>query len=138
MEIANLSASNEKVFGGGERVRVTLRALAHQSLPKPILGFAFCDRLGQVLFGENTLPFTALNPRTVEAGCLFFAQFVFRLPMLPNGEYVVFASVANGELHDNTQYHLLHDALVVKVSSSMVRWGLVGIPYEQVLLESST
>lgn len=138
VEIENLSAPAAAVFCGGERVRVTLRALAHEPLPKPILGFAFFDRLGQVLFGENTLPFTALNPRTVGRGCSFFAEFVFRLPMLPNGDYVVFASVANGELHDNTQHHLLHDALVVKVSSSKVRWGLMGIPYEQVSLESAT
>lgn len=136
VEIENLSVTQQLVFKGGERVSINLRAIAHKCLPKPILGFTVSDRLGQVLFGENTLPFTDLNPRHVDEGCLFSAKFTFRLPMLPNGDYVVFASVANGELHDNTQYHLLHDALVVKVSSSKVRWGLVGIPFEHVSLES--
>ena len=55
--------------------------------------------------------------------------------MLPNGDYAVFASVANGELHDNVQHHLLHDALIVKVSSSKVRWGLVGVAFDRVELK---
>jgi lipopolysaccharide transport system ATP-binding protein len=54
--------------------------------------------------------------------------------MLPNGDYAVFASVADGDLHNNVQHHLLHDAAIVKVSSSQVRWGLVGVPFEQVSL----
>jgi lipopolysaccharide transport system ATP-binding protein len=47
----------------------------------------------------------------------------------------VFASVAEGELHDNVRHHLLHDALIVKVSSSKVRWGLVGVAFERVELK---
>ena len=132
IEIENLNNPSEKLLRGGERVRVTVRAKAIQSLERPILGFVFHDRLGQALFGENTLPFTDSTPIQVAAGQSFFATFIFRLPMLPNGEYVVFVSVAQGELYDNTQHHLLHDSIIVNVSSSKVRWGLVGVPFEQV------
>ncbi|MFT4060537.1 MAG: ABC transporter ATP-binding protein [Legionella sp.] len=132
IEIENLTNPGETLLKGGERVRVSVRARANQSLDRPILGFVFHDRLGQALFGENTLPFTDKFPMQVAAGQSFWADFTFRLPMLPNGEYVVFSSVAEGELYENTQHHLLHDALTVKVSSSKVRWGLVGIPFEQV------
>jgi lipopolysaccharide transport system ATP-binding protein len=55
--------------------------------------------------------------------------------MLPNGEYAVMISVANGDLYKNVQHHLLHDALIINVSSSKIRWGLVGIPFERVVLE---
>ena len=132
IEIKNLKNPNEQILRGGEQVRVRILACALQALNKPILGFVFHDRLGQPLFGENTLPFTDSSPLSVASGQKFFAEFTFYLPMLPNGEYTVFASVAQGELHNNIQHHLLHDALVVNVSSSKVRWGLVGISFERV------
>ena len=42
--------------GGGERVTVCVRVRANQDIPAPIVGFFLQDRLGQVLFGENTIP----------------------------------------------------------------------------------
>jgi lipopolysaccharide transport system ATP-binding protein len=131
IRIENMTNPVERVLQGGERVLVRVRARAIEALERPILGFVFHDRLGQTLFGENTLPFTESTRCPVPAGGDFEAAFQFRLPMLPNGDYVVFASVAEGELHDNVQHHLLHDALIVKVSSSKVRWGLVGVAFER-------
>jgi lipopolysaccharide transport system ATP-binding protein len=122
------------VLEGGERVRMVLSARAAIPLARPILGFIVKDRLGQDLFGENTLPFTDASPVSVEAGESFQAVFEFRLPMLPNGQYAVMASVADGSLTDNVQHHYLHDALILTVASSRVRWGLVGIPFENVRL----
>ena len=135
IRIDNMTNPVERLLQGGERVQVRVRARALEALERPILGFVFHDRLGQTLFGENTLPFTESTPCPVPAGGDFEAVFQFRLPMLPNGDYVVFASVAEGELHDNVQHHLLHDALIVKVSSSKVRWGLVGVAFERVELK---
>jgi lipopolysaccharide transport system ATP-binding protein len=94
------------------------------------------DRLGQDLFGENTLTFTDRNPTPISAGGIFKAVFEFRLPHLPNGKYAVMASVANGSLYENTQHHWMHDALIINVSSSKVRYGLVGIQFERVILET--
>jgi len=73
-----------------------------------------------------------LQPLSVEAGQHFWARFDFRLPMLPNGQYVVMSSVAEGDLENHVQHHWLTDALVVTVSSSKVRWGLVGIHFDGV------
>lgn len=123
------------VFRGGEKVRMVITAKAQQNIDRPILGFLFRDRLGQDLFGENTLPFTELNPRPVAAGATFSGEYVFRLPMLPNGQYAVMASLADGDLHTNVQHHWLHDALIINVSSSKVRWGLVGVNFEKVELK---
>lgn len=123
------------VFEGGERVQMVVEAIAHEPLDRPIVGFIVKDRLGQDLFGENTLPLTSHSPRTVPAATKFKAIYTFRLPMLPNGSYAVMASVANGDLYDNVQHHYLHDALIINVSSSKVRWGLVGIPFEKIALE---
>ncbi|EXJ15983.1 ABC transporter ATP-binding protein [Imhoffiella purpurea] len=122
------------VLEGWEWLRLRIRARAHADLERPILGFILRDRLGQDLFGENTLPFTDAHPTRVRACRTFRAEFVFRLPMLPNGQYVLMASVADGDLYDNLQHHMMHDACVLTVSSSKVRWGLVGVPFSQLSL----
>jgi lipopolysaccharide transport system ATP-binding protein len=119
------------VFCGGEKVCLEITAKINQDMYSPILGFLVRDRLGQDLFGENTLPFTNINPLDVLAGSTLSCKFVFRLPMLPNGQYAVMASLADGDLYKNVQHHWLHDAVIINVSSSQVRWGLVGVQFEQ-------
>lgn len=122
------------ILQGGETVRLMVRVHARKALEHAVVGFVLRDRLGQVLLGENTLPFTVAEPMHVKAGEIFEAEFVFRMPMLPNGQYAITASVAEGDLINNVQHHMLHDALIVNVSSSTVRWGLVGVPFEKVSL----
>lgn len=135
VRLEHLIPQSIDVFQGGENVRMVIRAIAHQDMDRPILGFIVRDRLGQDLFGENTLPFTDLNPQPLVAGTTFEGEYVFRLPMLPNGQYSVMASLADGDLYNNVQHHLMHDALILNVSSSKVRWGLVGVNFEKVELK---
>ena len=130
----NLSRPGISMFEGGERVRMSIRARAREALDNPIVGFLWRDRLGQDLFGENTLPFTNETSVRIPADSTFSADFEFILPMLPNGEYSVMASVGDGTLHSAVQHHFLHDALIVQVASSKVRWGLVGIPFSRIHL----
>lgn len=131
----SLQSGRDEVLQGGEMIRMVITAKVAQDLARPILGFMVKDRLGQDLFGENTLPFTDSNPRPVSAGSTLKSEYVFRLPMLPNGQYTVMASLADGDLHSHVQHHWLHDALILNVSSSEVRWGLVGVPFQDIKLE---
>ncbi|WP_295447167.1 ABC transporter ATP-binding protein [uncultured Thiodictyon sp.] len=126
------------LLNGGDRISLNILAIAHQPLNRPILGFAVRDRLGQILFGDNTLEFTDAHPTPLAAGQRFVGKFVFRLPLLPSGQYSVTTTLANGSVEDHVQHHWLHDALLLNVSTSK-RWGgLVGIPFEQVTLEPCT
>jgi lipopolysaccharide transport system ATP-binding protein len=136
--IENLANPQAVVFKGGETISLWIRAVAHEDMNRPILGFLVRDRLGQDLFGENTLPFTDQDPVSVAAGTHFQGEFVFRLPMLPNGHYTLMASLASGDLYNNIQHHWLHDALLLTVSSSKVRWGLVGVPFKNITLRKVT
>jgi lipopolysaccharide transport system ATP-binding protein len=135
LSLEKLDRGTEGIFEGGEKVSVIIRARAYEILEKPILGFILRDRLGQDMFGENTLSFTSRMPRQIKPGQEFTGKFVFRLPMLPNGQYVVMASVADGDQYNNVQHHYMHDAFIVNVSSSKIRFGLVGIPFERIALE---
>lgn len=129
VRLEHVSPQSHTVFRGGELVRMVITAKAYQDIDQPVLGFLVRDRLGQDLFGENSLPFTDINPSPIAAGATFASEYVFRLPMLPNGQYVVMASLADGDLNTCVQHHWLHDALVMSVSSSKVRWGLVGVDF---------
>ena len=135
-EIVSIEAHNldtgKATFIGWDRVRLVIKARVHECIQQPILGFIVKDRLGQDIFGENTLPVRDSMVERAETGQIVTAEFVFRLPMLQNGEYAVMASVADGNLQDNVQHHYLHNACILNVSSSRVRWGLVGANFEHI------
>jgi lipopolysaccharide transport system ATP-binding protein len=137
ISLRKIESEVQGIYEGGEKIRLEIHARAYQNLEKPILGFLVKDKLGQDLFGENTLSMPMAEPRCIAAGANFSAVFIFNLPMLPNGEYAVAASIADGDLYNNVQHHFLYDALIINVTSSKIRWGLVGIPFEHISLEVS-
>jgi lipopolysaccharide transport system ATP-binding protein len=126
------NAEDGDALKGGEMVKMTIGAVANEDMARPILGFLVRDRLGQDLLGENTLPFTNQQALPVQAGERFTAEFTFRLPMLPNGDYSVMTSLADGDLYNHVQHHWLHDSLLLHVVSSKVRYGLVGVEFKNV------
>jgi lipopolysaccharide transport system ATP-binding protein len=116
---------------GGELVSLEIIAIANESIYSPILGWFVKDRLGQPLFGEHT--YTYVNPPlSVNAGEKIKAVFEFQIPLLPNGEYAMTVSIAEGNPFEHTQHHWLHDVMIFTVCSSKLRYGLVGIPFERV------
>jgi lipopolysaccharide transport system ATP-binding protein len=119
---------------GGESVTLRIRCLAHQDLFSPIVGFFFKDRLGQVLFGDNTYLSNINSPLEIKSGGNFEATFVFRMPILPVGDYSISAAVAEGAQAEHVQHHWIHDALFIKSHSTSVSTGLVGIPITQIEL----
>lgn len=120
-------------FAGGEDVVLKIRATAHSALASPLIGFFVKDRLGQSLFGEHTYTYIQ-PPMQVDDGTKLEAMFRFTLPMLPNGEYSMTVSIADGDPFANTQHAWLHDAVLIRVASPKLRYGLVGIPFEQVTM----
>jgi lipopolysaccharide transport system ATP-binding protein len=122
-----------ELVGGGEDLVLEIQARVRENLVGPILGFFVKDRLGQSLFGEHTFNYTP-PMLEVPAGSVLTARFRFDLPLLPNGDYAITVSVAEGTPQEHVQHHWLHDAMVFKVASSRLRYGLVGIPFKKVEL----
>jgi len=119
--------------GGGEKVILRICAHVHQTLSSPIIGFFVKDKLGQSLFGEHT--YTYIHPPcSAHAGEILEANFIFNLPLLPNGDYSMTVSIADGDPNNHTQHHWLHDAVIIHVQSKKLRYGLVGIPFESVTM----
>ena len=104
---------------GGERVRLTIKAQARVDLTSVIVGFIVKDRLGQSVFGDNTLNYAEHRNVTVGTGQLVIATFRFVLPMLAAGRYSITLAIATGTLDNHVQHHWLHDALWFDVSSKV-------------------
>jgi len=121
------------ILRGGEMVSLEIIAQAIESIYSPILGWFVKDRLGQMLFGEHTHTHVS-QPLQVKAGDQIKAVFKFQMPLLPNGEYAITVSIAEGNPIKHTHHHWLHDALILKVASDKPRHGLVGIPFKEVSL----
>jgi lipopolysaccharide transport system ATP-binding protein len=112
---------------GGEKVEICVLAKAIKSLKNPVLGFIVKDRLGQGIFGENTL--TAKHTsrdQDCEPGCLIAGTFQLWFPLLPTGAYTLTAAIATGDEASNTQHHWAENAAIINVSASKIRYGLAG------------
>jgi lipopolysaccharide transport system ATP-binding protein len=135
--VAIFDANGKKMLHatGGEMVQLTIEALAIKDLEDPIIGFSVKDRLGQVLFGDNTYVSYREERITVEAGRAIKANFAFQMPILPVGNYSIAVAIATGTQEDHVQHHWMHDALILKSLSSSVSTGLVGIPMQRIELD---
>lgn len=119
---------------GGEEVILRVEAVALRDLEQVSIGFLIRDRLGQALFGDNTILTTMDNPKSVKRGQPFTATFHFLMPMLPKGAYTVTAAVAVG----TQQSHVINDWVnqaVVLHSNNMTSFGMMGIPMQRIALE---
>jgi len=119
---------------GGEDVVLDIRCFANKEIIQPIVGFHFKDRLGQALFADNTFLAYEHSTPSVARGGELVVRFEFRLPMLPTGDYSISVSIAEGTQGNHVQHHWIHDALIVRVHASSIRFGLVGIPMKKITL----
>jgi lipopolysaccharide transport system ATP-binding protein len=120
---------------GGEDVIMEIKCLAKADILRPIIGFQLKDRLGQVVFCDNTYLVYQNTRLFVDAGTEIVARFEFRLPLLPTGDYSVSPAIAEGTQDEHVQHQWLHDALIIRVHASSVCMGIVGLPMRKISLE---
>jgi lipopolysaccharide transport system ATP-binding protein len=113
---------------GGEPVRLLVTCRARQAIASPIVGFMVKDRLGQVIFGDNTFLAYARRPLNISSGACFHAVFDFAMPIMPSGDYIISVAVAEGTQVEHVQHQWIHEALAFKVHASSVCHGLIGVP----------
>lgn len=121
---------------GGEKVTLRIVANILQDLHSPIIGFSLKDRLGQILFGDNTFLTYKDQFFNCTEGSYLQADFVFFMPLLPYGDYSIAVAIANGTQDVHEQHHWIHDAVIFKSESSSVATGLIGIPMQKIKLHS--
>ncbi|WP_207762346.1 ABC transporter ATP-binding protein [Niveispirillum lacus] len=127
--------SGNVTMRGGENVVLTITAQVHQPMAQPIIGFLVKDRLGQIIFVDNSFSTHSLLPRMAEPGEILTARFHFTLPHLAEGDYAMSVAIAEGTETAHVQHHWLHDALFFRVTTGRSFRGLVAVPMDQVSLE---
>jgi lipopolysaccharide transport system ATP-binding protein len=121
---------------GGELVTLRVVATCQRTVDRPIVGFLLKDRLGQALFGDNTYVSCRDQPVLVEAGYRLSAEFEFRMPVLPAGDYFIDVSVAEGSQENHIQLQWIHEARLLHSRSTSVCTGLVGVPMRRIAMTS--
>ena len=119
---------------GGTDVSLEIRCRAKRELLRPIVGFQFKDRLGQVVFADNTFLAYQFETPSAEPNQEIVARFDFRMPVLPPGDYSISPAIAEGTQDQHVQHHWAHDALIIRVHSSSICLGLIAIPMRKITL----
>lgn len=112
-------------ISGGESVRLRVSATSDGAIVQPIIGFYVKDRLGQQLFGENTL--AAAHWPDATAGSDLEATFAFTMPRLFPGDYLVAVAVAEGTQSAHVHHEWRHEAWHFTSAWPGGATGLVGI-----------
>lgn len=113
---------------GNETVDLTLRFRANRDLTSVIAGFIVKDRLGQYIFGDNTLGSYKAEFLEMTAGSVAQARFRFTMPVLAPGTYSIALAVASGTIQDHVQHHWLHEGIVFTSHAAVETGVLIGIP----------
>jgi lipopolysaccharide transport system ATP-binding protein len=113
---------------GGEMARLKVSVVAEIPIKNPIIGFQLKNERGLTLIAENTYYATKDNNLAMHSGNVVTAQFCFRVPLLPVGDYAIRIGFAAGEEARNALLDVRHEALVLHCSTSGSRHGLVGLP----------
>ena len=129
------NGSEVRTLKGGEIITLSIHAVAYNPLKSPIIGFFVKDRLGQYLFGSNTLNMRNSLPQHVDAGQALTASFTFAIPWLAQGDYSIQVALADGDQRDHAQHHWIHDAVIFHSSNDASASGLIGIPMLEIQLK---
>ncbi len=122
---------------GGESVVLDVEIQVDARLERPIVGFYVKDRLGQLLFGDNTYLSTLGREAALNAGARAHARFAFEMPRLKAGDYFITIGVADGDKDEHTVQHWIHEALSLKSLCQSWSIGILGLPMSGIDLEIS-
>lgn len=118
----------------GEHVWLEVQLAAVQAIDNVIVGFYVKNRLGQLLFGDNTV-LSHDDDFVASADESFRARFHFVMPRLLPGDYFIAVGVAEGTQEQHVIQHWMHEALRFTSSGGTLSSGLIGIPMLDVQLE---
>ncbi len=121
---------------GGEAVRLVIHAEVNKDIDNVIIGFQVKDRLGQVVFGDNSFLKYLSNPVHAKPNDHLEGIFDFQMPLLPNGDYTIMVAIADGTQEKHLVLNWIHDALAFRVHTTSVVHGLIGVPMKDIQVHS--
>lgn len=106
-----------QVVVGGEAVELRIACRAQRKVARPVVAFVLRDRLGQILFGDDTYPTYGGAPPIIVEDQSFRASFHFSLPYLSSGAYAVEAFLFDGSAASHIALDRARDAEFLHVHS---------------------
>lgn len=127
--------SRVDVAAGGEEIELSVMCRALQPIKKPVVAYTWRDRLGQILFSDDTFISHGNSFPDVPQDTCFAATFTFQLPYLSSGPYSIEAFLFGSSGADFIPLARKHDALIVHVQSRHIfQQGLLNIGMRAVRL----
>jgi lipopolysaccharide transport system ATP-binding protein len=98
VSLSVVNSKNSEDLKGGETVNMRITGVTHEDIDCPHFGFFGVRQISASSDRQNTLPLTNENPHLLRVGERIQAEFTFKLHMLPNEDYAVMTSFADGDL----------------------------------------
>jgi lipopolysaccharide transport system ATP-binding protein len=135
VELLDVNSCPAVTITGGDYVSLRISVLSTHNIARPIVGFFVKDRLGQIIFGENSYVKYRDSNLSLPAASQLKVIFSFRMPILPVGSYAVDAAIASGDDLNHEQIEWKHDAMVIESITTSASTGLVGVPMRSISIE---
>jgi len=131
--LTNTKGSAVTWVTGGERVSLRIR-IRRTGSDTPHVAFFVKDRLGQPLFGDDSVFALRQTGSSSPNVSHIVAEFRFDMPVLPPGDYAFTVLVTAPSDSGTRVLDCVHDAIIVKSESARVATGLVGVPMNRIEL----
>lgn len=130
-------ANGRRIMGtnGGELVSINLRYRFLSDTENVFVGFAVRDYKGQYIFSDNTFYLNKECPSRFVCGGVYITSFVFRMPYLLQGTYLLVAAAASGTPNDFTILSWVNEAGFFDSRNRDNFQGLVGIPMLNITIQ---
>jgi lipopolysaccharide transport system ATP-binding protein len=92
-----------------------------------VVGIIIKDHLNVSLYADNTRYAFESDSSYLSAGQILLVKFMFAMPVLAIGEYVIAIAVSDGSESDHVQLHWLNSAVFIRCTDSRVTNGLSGL-----------
>ena len=122
------------VAHGGEDVELRVVCRAARPITEPVVAFAMRDRLGQVVFSDDTYSAYGRSPPTLTDDRQWSARFFFALPYLANGPYAIEAFLFEGNIDRVRLLHRMRDREFLWMQSTHISHGLANVAMREVSL----
>ena len=130
VEITNLETLRKtSSIMGGEIVRLEITLEVKHLIHNLIAGFILKNNRGLVLLGDNSENSLTIKKKNLklEKGQLMKAEFIFTIPMLPQGEYSICAGIADGTVENHKILHWVNEAIILRSECTSICAGLAGV-----------
>lgn len=125
-----INGLTQSSFYGGYPYVLAIVCCCNLDMDQPDIGFCLNDKLGQVLFGDNT---NTLNQgEKWRKGETYQINFEFDMPVLKTGEYTITVAVQKHEQEPPVILNWIHDALLLYTHHSSTAVGLSGVPMRRI------